>query len=133
MALAYPRTCRRRTGSLKYGRAKLTTYAVEDIRTWARTEGFGLSVMEQVSTLQALFPGYAALSPATLREVLRNESWFDPSYDRETPFLAPTDAMVASNPVGASMLATRLQLWLVTLLMLMVLTCYSSPSRSNVR
>lgn len=130
MALSYPRTCRRTTGHHRNpGRQKLSKYAVQDIRTWARTEGFGFSPAEQATMLQAQFPGYAALSATTLKDVLRNQSWADPSYDRDVPLVAPMPDVVAPNGIGATM-AAALPLWIVAL---MVALCINCPSHSNVR
>lgn len=130
MALSYPRTCRRTTGHhCNPGRQKLSKYDVQDIRTWARTEGFGLSAAEQATVLQAQFPGYAALSATTLKDVLRNQSWADPSYDRDVPLVAANPAYVAPTGMGATM-AVALPLWIVAL---MVALCMQVPSPTKAQ
>ena len=60
---------------------KLTRFDVEDMRRWARTEGFGLPVPTQVKWLRATWPH---VSYTTIREILTNATWCDPTYDRDT-------------------------------------------------
>jgi len=60
-------------------RAKLTWLQVADIRRWVRSDGFGLSVAEQVRALAQL-PPYAELGANTLKDVIQNHTWYDPDY-----------------------------------------------------
>jgi hypothetical protein len=61
---------------------KLHREHVREIRRWAQREGWGLSVPEQARQLQRWYPG---VTQRALENVLINESWYDPTYDRERP------------------------------------------------
>jgi hypothetical protein len=71
--------------------ARLSLYDVQQIRKWAKGPGFGLTLAEQVRELQTM-ANYQSLAYATIRDVLANGSWFDPSYDRAQPSVLPTTA-----------------------------------------
>ncbi len=73
----------------KNASAKLTQAEVAEIRRWAGSTGMGLGVTAQARVLAAMYPG---VSVETLRQILRNEAWHDPDYDRTRP------VVVASNP-----------------------------------
>lgn len=77
-------------------RARLTRAEVKRIRAWAKSDGFGLDVQEQVRALQAL-PQYDTLHVNTLRDVLRGDAWADPTYDRTVPLTSASPSS-AVNP-----------------------------------
>jgi len=62
---------------------KLRREDVTEIRRWVRTEGYGLRIYEQVASLRAT--RYPDMSIDALYEVVTNQSWFDPDYDRTVP------------------------------------------------
>lgn len=68
--------------------AKLTRAEVDSIRRWACTTGFGLTVTTQARLLAAMYPG---ISPKTLAQILRNEAWHDPDFDRTRPVVLASD------------------------------------------
>lgn len=120
--VGHPRTCRRHTGFGRGGRKKLTRYDVEELRRWARAEGFGATVAEQIAMLRNECPGFAHLADGTLRDILTNMSWYDPTFDREVP--------LPSEPARPEPMAIPLHPWLVAL---MVVLCFNFPSRSTAR
>jgi hypothetical protein len=77
-------------------RRKLTPADVVDIRTWAARQGFGLARKRQALALATRFP----VSPATIVDVLENESWVDVGY---TPG-APDVAWLRALPTVAAVL-----------------------------
>lgn len=97
----------RRVSGQQRGVGKLTRFDVEEIRRFARAEGFALSAKEQVAALQE--SGFAFAEP-TLYDVLRNRSWYDPEYDHTSPLPTPSTGEAASGgfPVW----------WLVLLMLL---------------
>lgn len=78
MAPAYS-LARQKTGT-SYAR-KLALPEVRDMRRWARTDGFGLPIMLQAECLAAQY----FIRRQTARDILANEAWHDPTFDRETP------------------------------------------------
>ncbi len=90
---------------------KLTRHDVAEIRRWARSDGFGLSQRQQARLLHTNF----GVKEATICEVLRNETWYDPSYvwsDR-LPGTLPD-----ATPGGAAWLVHFLLWWKLTMGML---------------
>jgi hypothetical protein len=68
-----------RPNNLRHGNwTKLTRWDVADIRSWVRSEGYGLEVSDQVKALQEHYP----VNKQTLREVILNHTWTDLTYDR---------------------------------------------------
>jgi hypothetical protein len=98
---------------------KLSRFDVEDMRRWVRTEGFGLPIPTQVKWLRA---GYPHVSYTTIREILMNATWCDPTYDRDTRL--PGAPVIPQFGLLASLLAL-LQLFFGEI------TC--SPSHSTDR
>jgi len=84
------------------GNTRLQKWDVAEIRRWARSEGFGLPVTEQIAHLQAV--DYPTLGTETLRNVLRNESWYDPTYRPDDPLLCDGPSWVRPGTLGASWL-----------------------------
>lgn len=68
---------RRKTGPARNAsNGKLCWDMVREIRTFAGQQGFGLSTAAQIRELQKSYP----VSMPTLRDVLNNHSYYDPSY-----------------------------------------------------
>jgi hypothetical protein len=63
-------------------RTKLTPAIVDELRTWAAREGFGLPRKVQAAALARRYPHVV---PATIVDVLKNESWRDPAYAPGAP------------------------------------------------
>jgi hypothetical protein len=61
------------------GGAKVDRVLVSELRRYARQEGFGQLQRDQIRHLQQTGYGYG-LDRTTLREILTNRSWYDPSY-----------------------------------------------------
>jgi hypothetical protein len=79
------------------GHTRLHRDDVKDIRQWVRSEGFGMALVDQVAALQEAYP----LNARTLEDVIRNQSWFDATYDRTVPLLLeePSSPIVHSGPM----------------------------------
>lgn len=58
------------------GRGLLTWSKVREARRWAGREGWGRSRAEQTKTLAVRY----GTSYQTMRDVLVNQSWYDPAY-----------------------------------------------------
>ncbi len=65
---------------------RFTKYDVENMRQWARREGYGLSLHSQAKFLAAEW----GCSVVTTREILANETWYDATYDRTTRLIEPS-------------------------------------------
>jgi hypothetical protein len=81
---------KRVTGRVKAGQ-RLSPWDVVQIRKWVRTEGYGLGVDHLVRALHVK-PQYNSVAFETLRNVVNNDSWYDPAYDRTVPLHIPADA-----------------------------------------
>lgn len=68
-------------------RRKISREDVEDIRRWVRTDGWGLTPLQQARHLVAT--EYPYMHWATIRDCILNISWFDPTYDRLMPLNIP--------------------------------------------
>jgi hypothetical protein len=64
------------------GAAKLTIEEVRAMRRWAAREGFGLTLPQQCNELHSLYPH---LKLGSFPEILKNATWFDPSYTPGEP------------------------------------------------
>jgi hypothetical protein len=78
-------------GTGRVHRSRLTRYDVEQIRKWAKGPGFGLTFAEQTRQLRAMAQ-YNTMAPESLKDVLNNDSWYDPNYDRGSPLSLPVMA-----------------------------------------
>jgi hypothetical protein len=56
---------------------------IDEIRLWARRFGYGLPLKDQVVLLQA--GRYSGMSCSALEQILMNQTWFDPKFDRMEP------------------------------------------------
>jgi hypothetical protein len=82
---AVPSFQRRSTAanSMSYRRrTKLTMEQVRAVREWAGREGYGKTLAEQGRALHAQYPNLKAQS---LLDILKNNTWFDPSYTPGEP------------------------------------------------
>lgn len=61
---------------------RLVNTEVLEIRRWATREGFGLPLGVQVDLVGEWYP---TVGRSTLRDVLMNHSWYDRTYDHDTP------------------------------------------------
>lgn len=108
---------RRRTGPDRRSlNAKLHRAEVQEIRTWAQSEGAGLPRAVQVEMLQARYPG---LAERTLVDVLLNRSWYDPRYDPNA-IAEPDSTLVATWLLQAP--------WLLHLILLFKLLHPAKPA-----
>jgi hypothetical protein len=96
------------------GSARLTKQDVEEIRRWARAEGFLLGTWEQARVMAAAF----GVSQATARDVIVNQSFYDPSYDRTVP--------LSEEFVRATAALAGRKAWLLWVLLLWRMLCASS-------
>ena len=62
--------------------SKIHAADVKEIRRWVVNEGFGMPARAQARAMRRRYPG---LSESALFDIVRNTSWYDPNYDRETP------------------------------------------------
>ncbi len=103
--------------------AKLAKWDVADIRRWIRGAGFELTACEQLKTLRT---GYPEVTTQTMRLVVQNKSWYDPTYDPTVRDAVPCVA----NPHWFLQYCPA---WAIVLLFMMTTEVTCSPSRSTER
>lgn len=69
-------TTGKKTGKGNNVRRKLTDTDVKSIRQWSAREGYGMQIGEQMTHLQTVY----AVHEKTLREILLNQSRYDPKF-----------------------------------------------------
>jgi hypothetical protein len=69
---------------------RLSRWDTEQIRKWVCAEGFGMTIGDQIKHFRT--KGYPEIGECTLRDVILNNSWYDPNYDRTVPTHIPADA-----------------------------------------
>lgn len=97
-----PRYSLRRQRTGRPVNPKLTKWDVIEIRRWVRAEGFGLPLGQQCDVMAAQF----RVATKTVRDVIRNSSWFDPTYTPEVPIM-----MEECATYGAAWAVYLLLLW----------------------